>query len=909
MLRKLLYALPLVMFLFISNAHAQEMYYKLYKEKDYDKLEKRISQAIATQPNNIVFNHVAGILYAAPRYNNKDLDKAYHYLAQARTLYPKASDSEKDRIAKFGLTLQVINSDFDSVCSVLWEKSLKKNTVESCNYFLDTYGKTTRTLRDSIIEYRNELAFKDACKANTIEAYNAFLQNYAKSAQAEKAQLLVENLAYNQAKQTQKLEDYRAFLESYPTSKYHDEILSLHSKIVFTQATGKKDFRSYEHFVRNNAKNTLAPKAIEEMVAIAKEKQDIQLFKRAVDASMGIHFNYALYEYYKEFTKDGEYLTLYTFSQQYPRTFLDTLLAKDSKIASKGEKLDLQKPYDSTKTYLYEEYIKLAAPKEKAFLALQKYISQDVINKDWNTATKKVKKFLPYFAKDNAKVKALLDILQAPYDNSLVPKGIPGKVNTPDGGEYAPIITADNKYIYFCGLNRADNIGYEDIFISQNVHDSWDSPRIVKELSTSQFNEAVVSVSADGSEMIFFREGLLYYSSKSYSGWDRGVPLSKHINDGAWTGDAWITGDGKAIIFASVRDEGMNYYTKRNANLGVYHGAIHHQADLYVSLRQADGTWGKAKSLGPTINTIYTERSPYLHHDMKTLYFSSDGHGGLGNLDVYKSTRLSDTCWDCWSKPVNLGKEINTPEENWGYRISPDGKHFYYAARTTGEKYSDILYVSIPKKFLPEQVVSLSGKIVDSDNKPLPATIVYEDLNDGKVVGEAKTDPKDGTYFITLPNGKIYGYFVKHSDYYPQSFYIDLTKNAAAISVMENITAISFEQMKRDKIEVRLNNLFFDTNKSELLPYSIPELKRVAKIIHENHLKIEISGHTDDVGDHDFNVNLSIRRAEAVRDFLIQEGCDAQLFEIKGYGKTKPIDTNTTKEGRSRNRRVEMRFL
>ena len=891
-----------------SRLLSQEAYYNLYNEGSYDKLEKRLVEAIANQPQNVLFNHVYGILYATPAYTKYDLGKAYTYLLQAKTIYPNISVSEKERFAKLNLTQSRINSDFEAVCTKLWEQAKTKNTVQDCNVFINNYSKVPKELRDNAIQYRNSLAVIEAKKLHTIEAYQSFIDTYP---QADDIQLIIklrDELVYAQVMKTNTIEAFQLFLQKYPKSEFYGKVQKVYADRLFAEQTIPGDFRSYEKFIINNPKNPALPQAIEKMVAIAKEKQNIKMLRRTVDYSIDINYNYALYEYYKEFTKDGEYLTLYNFVLQYPRSFLDTLLAKDFKIAEKGERLDFIKPLDTTFSKYYVEYIKLAAPKEKAFVALQKLISLDVANKDWNKAISTVKKFQPYFGKNDHRINDLIQILSTPFDNTIIVRSIPGQINTKEGGEYAPIITADNKHLYFCGSKRTDNLGNEDIFVSDFENGVWGKPRILEELCTPDANEAVISVSTDGTKMIYFREGIIFYSEKTVGGWTQGESVSDNINNAEWSADATITSDGNAIVFASVRSEGMNYYVDENSSLGLYHGAIHHQSDLYVCIKTPSG-WSKPKSLGKTINTIYSDRSPYLHHDMKTLYFSSDGHGGIGNLDVFKSTRLSDTCWDCWSTPVNLGKEINTSDENWGYRISPEGKNFYFAARMPGEKFNDVMYVSIPSKYLPESVVSISGKLLDKNKKPISATIKYEDLTTGQIIGEAKVDPIDGSYFIVLPLGKMYGYYIDNDLYYPQSQFIDLTKTKGSRAISENIQVVSFQQMKQDKIPVRLNNLFFDTNKDNLLPYSIPELKRVAKIIKRNQLRVEISGHTDNVGEDAANMDLSLRRAQAVKDFLVKEGCPAALFEVKGYGETKPAETNDTPEGRAKNRRVELRFL
>lgn len=906
---KFKYFLFLLLYVCVSvKVQSQEMYYKLYTSGDFVTLEKRLQQAIANQPNNVLFNHVYGKLYANKNYTQYNLAKSYSYLLQAKLAYPNIPIPDKERFAKLNLNQTVINKDFDSVCNAIWNETKIKNSVKECNDFLIIYAKANKDIRDNAIQYRNSLAFDEAKKINTEEAFQSFITAYPDAQDIKLAIKLRDELAYSKTLQIRTTEAYKTFLDTYPQSIYYKEIQNLYGEQIFKEQTIPDNFKSFEKFIVNNPRSPLIPMAIEKMMEIAKAKKDVKLMKKTVDYSVPTNFEYALYEYYKYISQDGEYLTLYNFVLEYPRTFLDTLLAKDFKIAELAERLEFIKPLDTTKTQYYIDYIKLGAPKEKAFVALQKLISVDVSNKKWNKALATVKSLAPYFGKSDERINSLIKILSAPTDNSIIVKSIPGEVNTKDGGEYAPVPSADNKYLYFCGRNRTDNKGGEDIFVSEFQNNQWSKPQIIEELSTPTENEAVISISIDGTKMIFYREGIIYYSEKTPFGWSPGVSVSDEINSAEWTGDAMITSDGNAIIFTSVRTNGMNFYVDNNATLGQYHGSQHHQSDIYVSVKTGN-SWGKPKSLGTTINTIYTERSAFLYQDMKTLYFSSDGHGGLGNLDVYRSTRLSDTCWDCWSKPINLGKEINNSEENWDYRISPDGKNFYFAARQTGEETNDIMMVAIPNQFVPEAVVTVTGKLTDLNKKPISATIRYEDLSTGLIIGETKTDPKDGSYLIVLPNGKIYGYYIDNDTYYPQSQFVDLSKSHGAKLITEDISAISYQQMKLEKIPVRLNNLFFDTNKSDLLPYSIPELKRVAKIIQKNQLRIEISGHTDNVGEDAFNMDLSLRRAQAVKDYLVSQGCSPQLFEVKGYGETKPNETNDTPQGRAKNRRVELRFL
>jgi len=255
-----------------------------------------------------------------------------------------------------------------------------------------------------------------------------------------------------------------------------------------------------------------------------------------------------------------------------------------------------------------------------------------------------------------------------------------------------------------------------------------------------------------------------------------------------------------------------------------------------------------------------------------------------------------------------MGKEINTAKNDWGYKVSTDGKIAYFSA--TGKSGTEDIYtIKLPNYLRPGFVATISGNLVDVDNKPVEATMRWEDLETGTTVGESKSNPKDGSFFIVLPMGKIYGYYIDKDEFYPISNSIDLRTENNAIEVEEDIEMVTFKQMVDDGLAVPINNLFFPINKDKLLPESIPELRRVADIVKKNNLKIEISGHTDNTGTKEHNQELSEKRAKAVKDFLISLGVKSDLMTIIGYGDNKPIMSNDTEKGKAKNRRVELKFI
>ena len=203
----------------------------------------------------------------------------------------------------------------------------------------------------------------------------------------------------------------------------------------------------------------------------------------------------------------------------------------------------------------------------------------------------------------------------------------------------------------------------------------------------------------------------------------------------------------------------------------------------------------------------------------------------------------------------------------------------------------------------------MNGGKTTKDNKPIEATIKWEDLETGKIIGESKSNPEDGSYFIVLPMGKIYGYYIENGDYYPISSHIDLREEDKAVLIDKDIEIVTFDQMISEGISVPMNNLFFNTGKWNLLSESRPELKRIAEIIKTHKLKVEISGHTDDVGPDDTNQSLSENRANAVAKFLQSLGVPLELISTIGYGESQPSQSNETADGRALNRRVELKFV
>jgi len=574
------------------------------------------------------------------------------------------------------------------------------------------------------------------------------------------------------------------------------------------------------------------------------------------------------------------------------------------------------------------------APSEDAYIALIRLIEPRLNEKDWQGAVNILNSYLEYFPNKKADIESIIEIINRKHEN-LMELNVGSGVNS-TSSEIAPIQTADEKTIYFTSTKR-DGFDNEtdDIFFSKRINDSWTpAQKLEAPFNSPDTEESPQGVTTDGNTMTLFGNyketpggGDLYYANKTPYGWSEAIQFPLGINTEYFECDGKLTNDGKAFIFVSDRPGGIGEFVKFNTlKRGSYFG----NTDIYVSLKTADG-WSPPINLGEIINTPGAERKPFLHPDGKTLYFSSNGHPGLGRLDLYMSKRLDPNDWTKWSKPINLGKEINTPSNERGAIVNTDGGLAYFASadRRLNFGSSDIYTMDMPEALRPEPITSVFGTITNTEGFPLEAEIVWEDLETGEELGRMKSDPMTGEYFIVIPHGINYGLYANREGYFPLSKSIDTRQIKKSQKLNEDIVLHSLSDLLGDDLEmggatdllydnfdlkrrkkIAINNLFFEYNKSDLLKSSFPELDRVVYLLknYPIHL-VEIAGHTDSIGAVDYNMRLSEKRSDAVKQYFLSKGIDPKKVVIKGYGPTDPIADNSDEEGRAKNRRVELVIL
>ncbi len=483
------------------------------------------------------------------------------------------------------------------------------------------------------------------------------------------------------------------------------------------------------------------------------------------------------------------------------------------------------------------------------------------------------------------------------------PKSLGDKVNTPQYSEYLPTLTADGETMIFTRLVGRQ----EDFFSSKKVNGEWTLATPVEELNTDN-NEGAQTISPDGKLLLFaakdrpdgFGSFDIYFSKKQNDKWTpaKGFPA---INTEWWESQPSISADGRTIYFASNRPGGM--------------GGL----DIWY-VRFESGKWQPAKNMGAPINTTWDDQTPFIHPDGSTLYFTSEGHAGMGGKDLFLS-RLDSL--GNWGEPHNLGYPINTKDNEGTVTVSLDGKTAYFGRGNGDEKKYDLFEFALHEKVRPQPVTYVRGTVRDATTKePLSiARLDFVDLGGQKTVNVSATD-ENGAFLVCLPFGKNYALNVSKTAYAFSSENFNLTEKATfdkpfmldiflqqVATTAEKPTSTEGSPKIADK-PIILKNVFFETGKADLMLESMTELNKLKLLLQENPtMRIEIRGHTDNVGADADNQVLSEKRAKAVRDFLASNGIAADRLSFKGLGEMQPIDSNDTEGGRSANRRTEFVIL
>jgi len=410
------------------------------------------------------------------------------------------------------------------------------------------------------------------------------------------------------------------------------------------------------------------------------------------------------------------------------------------------------------------------------------------------------------------------------------------------------------------------------------------------------FNEGGPSLTADNRWMALtsckllgsgYRNCDIFLVQNTYDVWLDFKDLPTVNLPDSWESQPTLSANGDRLIFTSNRKGGF--------------GGL----DLYEVLRQPDGTWSEAKNLGPLINTPEDEKSPFLHADGHTLFFSSNGHPGMGDFDVFIMNLNGLTA------PRNLGFPINTERAEVGFAVAAKSPMAYFSSNEkvgdlpAGSGY-DFYGFPLPASATADAVTFLTGKVEGADVLPDGVSLRVENLQTREVT-RVRVDAASGTYTAVLatPNVADFVFSVENPE-------VGYTAVRLEVDPRDDEAHVPLLEAKRLEVgeSFSLNSIQFSTNSAQMSALDKASLAPFITYLKAHpSMTIELQGHTDNVGRQSDNQALSQRRAEAVQTYLLSQGVPAAQMRAKGYGDSQPIADNRDVEGRAKNRRTVFQVL
>lgn len=403
-----------------------------------------------------------------------------------------------------------------------------------------------------------------------------------------------------------------------------------------------------------------------------------------------------------------------------------------------------------------------------------------------------------------------------------------------------------------------------DVFFSKkNEKGEWERPEPVEGELNTEFDEGIVAFSPDAQTMYLTKARRelnaptsveIYTSTRSDAKWSAPVKFEITADTLSTFGHPAVSPDGEYLYFVSDMPGG-------------YGGK-----DIWrISLKERQGS---LVNLGPDINTEGNDDFPYVRSD-GSLYFSSDGHPGMGGLDIFRATAVGDPADLRW-KVENMGFPINSAGDDFGITFGKGEDGFFSSNRGDARGYDHIY------RFEYDPVrITIEGLVMDKDEEPVKNAIIRIVGNDGSNQKEVARD--DGSFSFALQRG------VKYVMLAGAKGYLNQKQEFASDSTMEDANYwVEFILPSISKPSV-VENIFYDYDKADLRPESKTALNELIAVLHDNpNVTIEMASHTDRWGSDAYNINLSERRAKSVVDYLVENGISRDRLQPHGYGKSRP---------------------
>ena len=808
---------------------------KMLSKGKIEKAETKLKKMIEDKKEVSSAQAMLSDIYVEKKYGKVDSVRAYRCACQAVGAWSRQSEKEKkafegtyglsidrmeERIAEIGQKIFDTAAEQDEPGGYEKARRLLKATSGMSEGLKAKMEGWNREIDEYLKDYDTRSAYRRALKSGDIDVLMAYKKKYdGVTPLADSAERRAWEIAKERLAQMKLIK----FGIRYKESVYADSAFLL----------------CYKQLVEGRQWNTLIDYSMIKP-ALPKSEEALRVARENLDP---------VYDFCRA---SGDYWDIKIFKRDYPSYTIfsekDSMINYYSSFEAdfKNSQLNLLGEYDPKLAERFDFFINKMAPTEMAYVALLRRVSGDIKAGRYSEAVKVLNKYKPLFGKtDRAKkIEGTIEILtSARYGGGSASKlGTNVNLTQGEGENYAPVLSYDGKTLYFCHKDKES----EDAYYSQNVGGRWMIAQPVDGLNgvknkdlkhgwhyeknrwvdygkpVSESNDCVTLITSTGNRCISFHNGAFLEYAKSMGKWYRSsskLSEKKFGKKETWIEVTGMSPDGRALFFAwSESQVGLahpiGYY---------YHGSFMGNRDLYVIVKNEAGEWSDPINLGNIVNTPYDERSPYIAQDGKTLYFISDGHGGIGRGDVYVSRRLREDSWTEWSEPENLGRVINTVNTEMDFYLGIDGRTCYYSRKDTEDGKRSVYVGELPADKRPGSVVVVEGSLRYTDGEKAEAVrkgvVTWCEPETGRTIGEVDVDEETGRFVVVLEPNKEYIMYASSESGYPVEMTVATGREAGRKTIeltMERVDESNAKGYRSMNIEVDLGLEFGGREKIEM---------------------------------------------------------------------------------------------
>ena len=884
---------------------------------DYSSRFTKLNKAYAKSPDNVEALYNLAQFYFDNSHPMRNLPMAMKYIQRAEACHIKLIENdhtgELARLVRNGITLTSIRQTKQAIIDAAY------NTIEvrtdmsgvELDTYLDAFGIDMELVR-LLRQRRINQVYDDCLKKGTADSYYHFIEVYPGTSESEQmeerlarlapgmfegvsteaeadaiasryplspsvqrsAEKQKSRMAYATASKRNDVPAYMAFLERYPASDESQQARDRLDNLLEVTYAKCHTAMDYALFANTYSDIPLADKALGQMRTLLHKEQDVAAARYYLEHfKFDPAYNDIFNLFYSWHAAEGNGDPIKRFNREYPDFPFSRAVENDLESAKIIDRINLMEDFLEVEYNRYAGYVRQLMGKRIAIVPLQRMIQVYLTQHNYAAALDRVRKFdLCFENLSTAEYKELQQVLSAAAAGRRLNKEFAATYHVMN-----PCLNESDGRLYFTRAAGASRRICYAVKEGGQWRPAGEAP--FAGLIDSE-GLTIFGFYAGGTRMLLGSDGNVMMAEKDGDSWRITDIPPYPVNTDYVETDAYMLPDGTGLLLASDRPNGYNLQSS-----GAYfHGDTALASDLYY-IPYNNGNWGTPVNLGPTINTPYSERSPILSRNLKTLYFVTDGRGGLGYSDVYVSTRTSLSDWTSWSTPQNAGKELNSGYTETTLSFSPDEKRIFLSVNSslgTFTAYSFSTWHDASNSYEPYAL-----DILGMESNLLRVRVA--DMVQQSVVQVVDCSGESNTITLNIHKGKPYAIMGDAGLYFVPAVIInpvDKTK--------QRLKGYTFPVMVASDKPIPLYAVDFDATGSELTPVAKMQLEQLAQFLshHSNGIAefcIDVAG-TDDK----LCYNLSLERGRLIREFMAEQGIDASHIIISAYG-----NVNVKKRGKS----------